>query len=139
SAIFCRGQVIQRTEQQDDIKGRIGKTRVTCVANRAGRERACARRTSTAGFVDEARHDVNQVDGIARAGEPERIRTGGASDVGDGRWRSRRESLDQLARAERFEEKRPLFEARLLSCLLVEIRNRLIEFGWPAVHGKTSP
>jgi hypothetical protein len=62
-------------------------------------------------------------------GQPERIRSRAAADIDDGGRHRRRAAQDQRPRAQRFEKKRALLETVLFGILLVEVRDRRIEFG----------
>ena len=115
------GQVIQRAEQEDDVRGFSRHVQGAGVAHSAGGERPLGRGAAPPRFRHQPRHRIEQVDRIARLGEPEGIGSGGSTNVHDGTRRWRRKALNQLPGARLLELERPLLEPSFLGCSLVVV------------------
>ena len=115
------GQVIQRSEQQDDIGGLVRQVQVSRVAHPAGRERPPGREAPPLCFRHQPGRRVDQVNGIPRLGQPECIRAGRPADVHDESRRWRRESLNQLPGTRLLQLEWALLEPSFFGRSLVEV------------------
>lgn len=73
-------EVVQRTQQQDDVGAAVGRGQAACVAE-TGRERLCCARGCLFGLLHVPRYGVDQVDGVAVGRQPGCVRA--AADVED--------------------------------------------------------
>ena len=85
-------------------------------------------------FGDETRYRVEQMDRIAGLRQPEGIGSGRTADVHDSSRCGGRVALDQLSRAEGFEQEGTLFEPAFLGRLAIVLGNSRIKFRRLFVH-----
>src|SRR5262249_49371340 len=79
-------EMVKRTHEQYGVRRAVGELEGTRVADSGGGEFRRFDPIVLKGLLNMPRRCIHQVDGVAEAGEPERIDAGGAPDVDDNRW-----------------------------------------------------
>ncbi len=132
--IWRGGQVIERTQQQNHIRGFTGKSQVPRVANPARGKRPGSGAAAAFGLGYETRNRVDQMNRISGLSQPERIGSGSAADVQDGGRRGGCVALDQLPCAQCLKQEWAFFEPAFLGRPAVVLGNGQIEFKRLLIH-----
>jgi len=131
-------QMVQRAQQQHSVDRCINRRRQAAgiaSGNRSQRLRRCV--VLTLRFFDQASGGIDQVDGIAQAGEPERVRPGATSNINDVRRRRWQKAANDLFGALELQLGRARFQPGFLGDLRVivdDFTSGVVQFRFTSIR-----
>jgi hypothetical protein len=129
--------MVQRAEEQYRVHGRIGGRQAAGIANRDRGKRLQGRVVLTLRFFDQASCGIDQVNGIAKAGEPEGVRPRTTSRINDVRRRVRQKAANEFLGALELQLRRARFQPGFLGDLGVivdDLTSRAVQVRFTSIR-----